>query len=160
MEAEENLNDDDEGDAGEEEEEEGDDITDYDSTGDGSLPMNIASIDDTTTTATPTTPSSTRKRKLSIPSLPSDPTTPTPSTTPHTPRTDTALATSSLIARFIQPNFPMFENKEKVWVVDAFGADNDDLMAYVNASAGAATSGGTAKGGVVKGGGGSATQAM
>ena len=117
--------------------------------------MNIASTDDTTST---TTPSSTRKRKLSIPSLPSDPSTPTP-TTPHTPRitADTALATSSLIARFIQPNFPMFENKEKVWVVDAFGADNDDLMAYVNASA--ATTGGGAKGGVVKAGG-NATQAM
>ena len=115
--------------------------------------MNIASTDDTTTTAA--TPSSTRKRKLSIPNLPSDPTTPTANTpTTHTPRTDTALATKSLIARFIQPNFPMFENKEKVWVVDAFGADNDDLMAYVNAS-----TTGSAKGGVKTGGGG-ATQAM
>ena len=158
MEAEENFND--EGDAGEEEGDgDGDDITDYDSTGDGSLPMNIASTDDTTST---TTPSSARKRKLSISNLPSDPTTPTANTptATHTPRTttDTALATSSLIARFIQPNFPMFENKEKVWVVDAFGADNDDLMAYVNASAAGTASGG-AKGGV-KVAGGSATQAM
>ena len=116
--------------------------------------MNIASTDDTTSA---TTPSSTRKRKLSIPS---DPTTPTPTGT-HSPRTttDTALATSSLIARFIQPNFPMFENKEKLWVVDAFGADNDDLMAYVNATAATTGTSGGAKGGVVKAGG-NATQAM
>jgi hypothetical protein len=34
---------------------------------------------------------------------------------------------TSLISKFLQPNFPMFESKETVHQVDDFGAANDDL---------------------------------